>query len=168
MNRIRRVVGIGFAALSIHVAACAPFQAESYWGPSQKLSGLGATFAWKPGAKCEPDAGKAQDSDIAAAAQELLEENLKAKGYGRNSQGNADFTVCYRLGKQVAQAETGHGSWDEAVLEVDLTDPATGGLVWRGRVRGRIDYAATPDARRDRIGTAVRQLMQPLPKSSGH
>jgi len=147
------------------VGACAPFQSESHWGPAQKLSGLGATYAWRQGAKCEPDSSQTENADIQVRVQERIEADLATKGYLRPAGGKPDFYVCYRLGKVVAQAETGIDSWDDAVLEVDLTDPATGGLVWRGRVRGRIDYSASPDVRKDRLETAVQQLMQPLPQA---
>lgn len=103
--------------------------------------------------------------DIQVRVQERIEADLATKEYLRAAGGNPDFFICYRLGKVVAEAETGIDSWDDAVLEVDITDP-TGGLVWRGRVRGPIDYTASPDARKGRIETAVRQLMKPLPKAS--
>lgn len=165
MNQTRTIVMIACAAPSVFIGACAPFQAESYWGPAHKLSGLGITYAWRQGAKCEPGSNKAEHPDIEARIQERIETDLATKGYRRPAEGKPDFLVCYRLGKQVAQAETGIASWDEAILEVDLTDPATGGLVWRGRVRGRIDYSASPDVRKDRLETAVQQLMQPLPQA---
>jgi hypothetical protein len=150
------------------VGGCAPFQTESNWGPAHKLSGLGATYAWKQGAKCEPDSSKAEHPDIEARIHERIDADFAAKGYCRADGAKPDVYVCYRLGKVVTQAETGHASWDDAVLEVDLSDPATGGLVWRGRARGRIDYAASPDARKGRLETAVRQLMQPLPQAGSH
>lgn len=148
------------------VGACAPFQSESHWGPAHQLSGLGTTYAWRQGAKCEPDSSQTENPDIPVRVQERIEADLAAKGYLRPAGGKPDFIVCYRLGKVVTQAETGLDSWDDAVLEVDLSNPATGGLIWRGRVRGRIDYTASPDARKGRVETAVRQLMQPLPKAS--
>jgi len=157
------VCGMGLTAL---VGACAPFQSESHWGPAHQLSGLGATYAWRQGAKCEPESVQTENPDIPVRVQEQLEADLATKGYLRPAGGKPDFVVCYRLGKVVTQAETGLDSWDDAVLEVDLTDPATGGLIWRGRVRGRIDYSASPDARGGRLDTAVRQLMKPLPKAS--
>ncbi len=156
------------AGLTAHVGACAPFQSESHWGPAHKLSGLGTTYAWRQGAKCEPDAGKADFPDVENAVQELIDADFAAKGYCRADGAKLDVYVCYRLGKVVTQAETGHASWDDAIIEVDLSDPATGGLVWRGRARGRIDYATSPDTRKGRLETAVRQLMKPLPKAGSH
>jgi len=158
------VTGVCAAATTL-LGACAPFQAESFWGPAQNLSGLGTTFAWRQGVKCEPEASKANVPDVENAVQELIEESFTAKGYRRGDATKPDVYVCYRLGKVIALAETGFDSWDDAIIEVDLTDPATGGLVWRGRVRGPIDYAAAPDARKARLETAVRQLMKPVPKA---
>ena len=155
-------------ASTAFVGGCAPFQTESNWGPAHKLSGLGTTYAWRQGAQCEPDSSKVGNPDFQARIQERIDADLATKGYSRPADGKPDFFVCYRLGKVIAQAETGSASWDDAIIEVDLSDPATGGIVWRGRVRGRIDYAASPDARKGRMETAVRQLMQPLPKAGGH
>jgi len=156
---------IGAAVSVVFVGGCTSFRAESFWGPAQKLSGLGASFAWRQVAKCEPDASKVGGSDIDATFHDLIEADLMSKGYRKSNDRSVDFSVCYRMGKRERQSETQLGTWDEATLGVELTDPSTGGLIWRGFVHGRIDYSAPPEARKARLETAVRQLLQPLPKA---
>lgn len=165
MNQARTIVVIGCVAMLLPMGACTTIQAESYWGPAHKLAGLGSSYSWIPGGKCEPSASKAEDSDIEAAVQEQIDADLATKGYRKINERNADFSVCYRLVKQTRQREITNAA-DEAILEVDITEPATGGEVWRGRVRAWIDYSASPDARRKRIETAVKQIMKPLPKAA--
>lgn len=155
------------AAAAILLGGCKKFQTKSFWGPAHKLTGLGSSYAWVPGSQCEPDADKIANPDITATYMELINAELTSLGYRRLAEGTPDFKVCYRLGKFVAQAETGLASWDEAVMEIDLADPATGGNVWRGRVQGRIDYGAAPQERKSRMQSAVRELIDPLPKASG-
>jgi hypothetical protein len=147
------------------LGGCKTFETKSFWGPAHKLSGLGTSYGWKPGEKCEPDADKTGNPEISSTFLDLVDTEFAKLGYRRISEGKPDFLVCHRIGKFVAQAQTGLASWDEAVLEVDLTDPATGGNVWRGRVQGRIDYSAAPEARKHRMQSAVRELVKPLPKA---
>lgn len=158
------IIGSTSALLSL-TGACSNIRSESYWGPAQKFSGLGDSFAWKQGGKCEPDADRVWAPEIGAVLQELVESNLTEKGYDRLTEGAPDFSVCYRLGKVVAQARTGLESWDEAIFEVDLSNPANSGIIWRGRVQARIDYSVLPEVRLDRLEAAVKQLLKPLPKA---
>lgn len=160
------VLVLATAVSATLMGGCKTFQTKSFWGPAHKLSGLGTSYAWKPGVQCESDADKTGNPDIGATLLELVDAELAKRGYRQVSDGKPDFLVCQRLSKFVAQAQTGLASWDEAVFEVDLTDPATGGNVWRGRVQGRIDYAAAPDTRRNRMQSAVRELIEPLPKAN--
>jgi len=146
--------------------ACSPFQSESFWGPSQKLAQPGASFAWKSGGKCEPDKGMSEHPEIDRSLHEAIDSQLTSLGYTKTADAKASLSACFRIGRQVKQAETGSDSWDEVIIEMDLADPKSGALVWRGRIRGMIDYSASPAARKSRLTKAVQQLTEPLRMSN--
>lgn len=156
---------IGAVGLLPALAGCATYRVESYWGPAHKLSGLGSTYAKPAGAKCDPNAGESRYADIEATVWELIESEVTKRGYRAAADGKADFSVCYLMGKEVKQAEAGISSWDEAIVEVILTEPVTGERIWLGRVRARINYEASPGSRKSRLASAIRELMKPLPKA---
>lgn len=149
-------------ALVLVLGGCSSFRTEAFWGPAHKLSGLGTSYAWVPGGRCEVDANQPGYPDVERTLGDLIDARLKTLGY-QNAESNPDFTVCYRLGKVVAQADAGLASWDDAIIEIVLQDPSSGERVWLGRARGEIDYSAEPGKRSSRLESAVKETMKPLP-----
>lgn len=139
------------------------------------------TYDWYPRAK-EADAVVTLTN---ARVERALEESLKARGFTRSSDGKADFHVGYRALVQrrseappTTDVSVYHYGWrrtytvtadseakttEEGTLILDVIDPATKTLLWRGTARGVVDPTRTPEQREARIREAVEKLLADFP-----
>ncbi|MBV9960154.1 MAG: DUF4136 domain-containing protein [Acidobacteria bacterium] len=96
----------------------------------------------------------AQDSLNDGRIRAALEAELMANGYRRESAGRPDFALAYYVTTQSKYdvQDYGYGAprwfarrdirvnqYTEGTLLVDVIDPVTGQLVWRGRASGAVE-----------------------------
>lgn len=81
-------------------------------------------------------------------------------GYGYDWRFASNFDRRYgaRLGPRVDVVE-----YEEGVLFVDVVEPSSGHLIWRGVARRPIDESATPAERDARMAESVARILEPFP-----
>lgn len=145
---------------------CSDIEVTSRYGPEIKLSGLGPTYSWVPPSVSGTEARSFGNVEIERFVQNVLEQQLQAKGFQKVSEGAADFCINYRLAKKL---ETTIGAvssgevYEEGALILDVISPKTGKLIWRGVAKARINNANSPDVRKQRVEQAVRELFKVFP-----
>jgi hypothetical protein len=112
-----------------------------------------------------------------------VDHELAAKGYQAAAPAKAGFLVGYHVVvKERVDAATlggwyGHGGWwgpgqpvqpvvrryEEGTLILDVIDPATDRLLWRGTGTAVVDPDASPKAKERRINTVVAKVLERFP-----
>jgi len=151
---------------------------DSDYEPSTDFSKY-KTWMWVEGAKMtEKDIDSLSQQRIRAA----VEAELPAHGLKKADQ-DADLGVAFHISVQrkiessPATVGVGYGwgpahigvsknptrTYDEGTLILDLIDPRTKTLIWRGIARGTVDPDASPEDRKERIRNALAHLMEDYP-----
>ncbi len=148
----------GLSGLAVLAAGCSTtggLEVGSFWGPAAKLSGASSTYDWE-----EREGSKGfENPEVNNALRASIDQHMAAKGFRRETKARPDLWVRYRGGKYIQQAESGFQSWDEGALGVEILDPGSGGLIWRGTAKTRIDYSVSPDKLRKRIDQIVQRIL---------
>jgi hypothetical protein len=63
----------------------------------------------------------------------------------------------------MAITETEIFYYDEGTLILDVVDPETRKLIWRGSAQAEVKYATNPEKRNERIKEAVRRILERFP-----
>ena len=141
-----------------------PIEASSRYGAGIKFTGLGSTFTWA----AAPDPANLPMGGIEAHKLicNAVEKQLAAKGFRPSAGAPADFLVDYRVAKRekTDSSVNPHGEvFEEGSLVLDVLDPQSGKLIWRGVARARLDFQAPPDVKEKRLNLAVQRLMKDFP-----
>jgi hypothetical protein len=105
---------------------------------------------------------------------EALRQSLAAKGFVEAKDGPADLLVSHRFREQEELESTGglgyygYGfggvyTYTEGTLIVDLIDPKTMSVVWRGTASEPVDDPSSPNQKQ--IDNAVAKMINKLPPS---
>jgi hypothetical protein len=70
-------------------------------------------------------------------------------------------------GMPMGTVETRVDQYAKGTIMIDVIDPATRRLVWRGAGQGRVDEDATPEERSTRIRAAVAEILETFPPVGG-
>jgi hypothetical protein len=153
--RIGWLAGLTLIALVGGCASTPPTRVQSHWGSTAHRPSPGATFAWS----LEPSAeGAVDDPALMAMVRERAEAELLASGYRRREgASSADLYVSCRL--TTSLQPTDQGPIDKGALVIDVVSGADGRLIWRGWADGPVDPSLPPEARRQRIEEAVRDIV---------
>lgn len=141
------------------------------------------TYGWLP----RSGAGPAMEEAIGPAVTRQVDETLGGKGY-RPDASRPDFLVTWHVSvagkEQTTTFDTGPRFMDrrpmpgmapaappvkvtrqytEGTLVLDVVDPGTGRVVWRGSAEAEIVASADPRTREARIGEAVRRVLERFP-----
>jgi hypothetical protein len=132
------------------------------------------------------------DPDLRAAIQESVETDLQAKGLQRSAAGQPDLFLKYYItvkqkeeyiggnyppplksngawtggintGNYAAQGMATTFKYDDGTFVLDMMDPRSGGIVWRGSLQGMVDPAATREKRIARAPAAVAKVLKNFP-----
>lgn len=176
---MRSTMALGL--LAIHAATgCSPFSVNSDYDTGANFSKF-KTWNWFVG----PGSGEAElDGLTEGRIRAALEAELPGRGLVYTTSRPADVHVAYhaavsqRLETTPTTAAFGYGwgshfaavgtgttveVYDEGTLVIDLVDPASKNLVWRGTARSAVNLNATPEAREARIRQAVRRILEQYP-----
>ena len=170
------------------VAGCSPIKISTDYDPAVVFSDL-RTYDWIPDVLKNPPV---QNSILDSRIRFAVERQLAAQGYKKASPETADFHLAYHLTTEeirsvqtdyydsgyygggrrgrrgvgyggVSRAETYVTSYEEGTLVLDLVDPETKKLVWRGIAQGEIDQFGSPEARQEQIDKAVGLMLEKFP-----
>jgi hypothetical protein len=181
---------IAVAALLL-AAGCARYHVRTDWQPGTDFSHLG-TYAWRDREHAPRD--PRIDNDLfESRVREAVDDELRAKGF-RLVDGPADFEVAWDAWVQPRSDVTAFPSWgfgfggfrggpgfwgvglgsdvyvdqyDEGMLIIDILDPETGRLLWRGTAESRLREDRTPEQRTKRVRDAVHAILERFPPSPG-
>lgn len=159
-------------ALSVVAAAgsgCGqyPLNVGSAWAMSgEGSSPLGSTFLWVPPPPPETENTPIGGTQSQALVQELVEDQLVAKGYERQLSGASDFLVTYRAGFEKlgdAYSQETFEQYTQGTLRIYVVNPQTNQWVWRAWAQARLNEANSPEVRRERLGQAIRMMFKDFP-----
>ena len=155
---------------------------QSDFDPQANFSGL-QTYEWLPDLKPSNDPrldNKLFDRRVRGA----VDQQLAAKGYRRVDGDSPSFRVAYHaaLQRQTQAVNDPIGSYtyrwwgglpatatylyDEGTILLDVINPRTNVLMWRGFATATIDYKASPKERGERIDRAVQSLLEKFPPTT--
>ena len=130
-----------------------------HWGPMVKYSDFGPTFDWVRGVDDTPAAEQALHELIC----NTVEQELIGKGYVKNTAGNPELWIEYRVVRKSRPDRTGHGWHEEGALILDIIDPDSKQRYWRGIAEAMLHHDDAPDARRKRVSQAIRGMLAQFP-----
>jgi hypothetical protein len=154
------------AAIVIALVGCQSVKVTSEYGPGMSYDGLGSTYAWGPPPAPSRTEPWVDNPSLNAAIRQRVDDGLRDRGF-RLAEESADFTVTYRISTVYERgAYTGDVKGTEGRLAIELTDPASERLFWRGTARTRIDESDPIDVRQKRLTDAVRKILDQLPQKA--
>jgi hypothetical protein len=152
---------------------------KSDFDPRANFSSL-QTYAWLPDLQATTDP-RLDSKLLDRRVREAVDRHLAAKGYRKVDDDAPSFRVAYQV-YVLRQSQTvsepvgpytyrwwgGMGptytyQYDEGTLAVDVIDPQTNVLMWRGSASAIIDPRASIKEREERIDRAVGSLLEKFP-----
>ena len=179
MNRIQ--LGRRAAAILVLAAAvgCSTMRVDTDWDPEVDFGAL-HTYDWRPG----PQLGdpRVDHSLLQDRVRRAVDRVLATKGYQRRRTGVPDFHVSYiaaiqskldvrvvndyygyRPGWGTYQRDTYIREYDEGSLILDISDPTSTNLMWRGSAAAEINLSGTPQERQKVVSDAVDRMLERFP-----
>ena len=171
------------ALASVAWLACSGIRVSTDYDPSADFSNLGS-YAWfdeRSGVQGDrPDVSSLLDRRIRSA----VDGELSQKGIESVDKNSAKMLVSYHLGVEskldVNTMDTGYGygrygryssigttttvtEYQEGTLLIDVIDPVSKQLIWRGSGQARVREWSTPEDREKRIHEAVKEILAEFP-----
>ena len=182
----RRTFTAALLALCALQLGCQSMDIATDWDPAIDFSKL-RTYDWMP----DPDPADpgTTDSLTQDRVHRAVDRVLAERGYVRQQAGTPDFLVGY-YGSVETQVDVrtlndyygyrpGWGSWDygggsrtyareyeQGTLILDISDPHTSKLMWRGSAQADVTGIETPEERDKIINEAVRRILERFPPES--
>jgi hypothetical protein len=163
------------------LAGCSQVIVTTDHDPSANFGAL-HSYAWRPGPQQGLDDPRFDSTLIDKRVRSAVDRVLASKGYRTAAPGSsADFLVGYhavmrqKTSVQTINRSYGYrvGGWrgpqtyvqdyEEGTLLIDVIDPATMDLLWRGTGTGVVDPLASPEKREQRINDAVERILADFP-----
>ena len=175
-----------FWLLILSIPACTTIRVETDWDRQAPLASL-ATFAWEeppePPQSVNPFA---DNSLLRKRVRQAAEQALQSRGFRLVPAEEAEFLVTFVVTLEERLRATGShsGYWghrpryggyvysrtdvrsfQDGTLVIDIVDPDSRNLLWRGWARGLVP---TADRNRDRIHEGVRRILRKFPPGGGN
>ena len=169
--------------LALFVSACASLEISSDWNPQADFSRLHA-WTWLPQARPASGDPRLDSSLLDARIRSAVESELGVRGYAK-TEATPDFLVAYHVALDTQLEATsvdsyyggaGYRHWggpgytttyvrefEVGSLVLDVLDPRSKELIWRGSATAEIIPGATPEEREARIREAVRRMLERFP-----
>ncbi len=173
------------ALLLTALCACSTLRVSSDYDPAFDFSGF-RSWDWltgTPAGTVDPRLPRGLVEDRIRAA---LEKHLAARGFQRSGSGTPDFRVGYHAavedkvdvrtinrsygygpgwgaGRGLMTSDTYVRQYEQGTLILDMVDPRTNVLVWRGSAQAEVYSYSTPEQREARIDDAVGQILERFP-----
>ena len=134
------------------------------------------TYAWMPRPEGDTGVPTGRQKYLEDALTKTIEQQLAAKGFAKVSEGSdvlvgywygladeeprsTDFTVDYTTSYSKREVWEGGGG----VIRIDLVNPKTTRIVWRGRGEGAVNIDPTPDMVEKNVDRAVTKIFTQYP-----
>lgn len=170
--------------LALAVAGCSPIAVTSDRDPNADFGRL-HSYVWRPGPQQGTGDPRFDSALIDKRVRAAVDRVLASKGYRMAApDAAADFLVGYHAvvrrrtsartinrwyGYRAGGIYGGPGmqtieyQYDEGTLLIDVIDPATTQLLWRGTGTRAVDAAASAEKREQRINEAVERILAEFP-----
>lgn len=177
----QRLLGVVLIAA---LGGCSTMRVTSDTDPSAKFTGY-KSYNWMAEApKKTGDPRIDGNSILASRIRSAVERQLAAKGYEKRSSGTPDFLVGYHAslekktsvrmlndhyrygpgwGWRYRGPQTYVYDYDEGTLILDIVDPKTRKLLWRGSATDVVNPTASGEARQKKINKAVTRILEKFP-----
>ncbi|MBN1346426.1 MAG: DUF4136 domain-containing protein [Phycisphaerae bacterium] len=164
---------------------------ESTSGPTDKItihtdSAPGARipptgkYSWSSQLGKLPEGQGIDKAKVGIRVREAVERHLGSKGYELKGVGyQVDFLVAYEvilegdLDPAALAQRKGYGTedwgdelgqkYEKGSLVIDVLDPKTNKLIWRGVADAELAVVATEEQKRKRVDEAVKRILQKFP-----
>jgi hypothetical protein len=185
--RLPRLVAIAILAVA---AGCNRYHVRTDWQPGTDFTAL-STYEWLERPEGAPPRDPRVDNQLFAdRLREAVETELAAKGYRPADRERADFVLRWDAWVQARNDVSTYPGWgfgfggfhggpgfwgvgvgtdvyvdqyDEATLVLDVLEPETQRLLWRGTSETRLRDAGTPEQRTERIRRIVHAMLERFP-----
>ena len=169
--------------LLLAVSACSGVRVTTDYDPAADFSKL-RSYAWLD----ERSGVQGDRADVTSLidrrVRRAVDTELQRKGLRAVGRGEADALVAYHLGVEtrldVNTIHSGYGygrgvyrggvathttvsEYQEGTLLVDVIEPESKQLIWRGSGQSRLRRSSTPEQREQRIDEAVAQILESFP-----
>jgi hypothetical protein len=185
MKNARKMFMLGIMVF----AGCATTTVSSDYNRAVDFSKL-KTYDWSNEQKPTGDM-RFDDPDLRAIIKQSIETNLQAKGLQKAAVGQPDLLLKYYITVEQKKENAGdgyppafvsRGAWsgvagpnnfaaqemrtfhyDEGTFVLDMLDPKSGEILWRGSLNGMVDPGGTPEKRKARAPGAVAKVLAKFP-----
>ncbi len=184
----KNILLVGILILGTMGAGCATTSVSSDYDRSADFSKL-KTFGWAVDPKPTGDI-RFDDPDLREAIKNSVEAELQAKGLQKAASGQPDLLLKYYITTEKKSQFVGgnpptfnsRGVWsgatgatpyggletmtlhyEEGTFVLDMLDPRSGGILWRGTLEGMVDPSGTPAKRIARTPVAIAKVLKNFP-----
>ncbi|MFO7963042.1 MAG: DUF4136 domain-containing protein [Desulfobacterales bacterium] len=174
--------------LMIAFSACSTVRVSQDYRPEANFAGL-ATFRWHPEAGGKTIDRAPEDPLVSERIQTAVDYTLAAQGYRKAVGTRPDFYVDYRyhirpvLESEGLGTEVGFGTWwgsglfggigigagrdvytrQQGVLYIDIIDPISNEIIWRGKGTHRVEEHWGPETKTEEISELVAKTLAQFP-----
>lgn len=165
----------------IVLAGCSTVSVSSDWDRHASFANL-HTWAWIPDQEKPTGDERVDDPLLRKRIRQAIADTLNARGYLEIEAGRPDFFVAYHVavtqklttrtiytgyypygywGGGFAQTEV--ESYDEGTLLIDVVEPRTMDLIWRGKAQSPVKDLKSPADREARVRQVVKKVLDLFP-----
>ncbi len=174
-------VGHALVALAGLLAACTTIQVSTDFDPGIDFGAL-ETYAWLPDSERRHGDPRIDNTLLDQRVRSAVDRELEARGFRILQSGTPDFLVThfaavdrrirvdqiYRSSRgpgwgQSGWSDTVVNEYEQGTLLLDVLDPRSRNLMWRGTAAARLGTAKTPEQRTQRVNEAVERLLDRFP-----
>ena len=171
------------------VSGCSTVRVSQNYGLENDFSHL-KTYQWQPKNGQKEEELPEKDQLIEDQVREAVESNLDSKGFRKDNGSEPDFLIDFQyqflqiLGPgdpgtevEIGSDEWAHGvfsgtgigqgsdmyPWEEEVLDIYVTDPKSGYVLWRGKGTLRVAVYWKPETKIQKIDELVEKILAEFP-----
>ena len=166
---------------STAISGCTTISVSSDYDQSANFHDL-KTYAWMTASE-EPKNTRVKNSLVMSRIQDAVDRQLDQKGYQKTPE-NPDFFVAYHASvdeKTQIHSTPYYGGgvgayrfgpvynnvyqtrYEEGTLIIDILNPGTKSLLWRGMAKGSVNTQDNPETKTKRINDAVQKILERFP-----
>ena len=161
--------------------SCSSVSVSSDYDQATKFDKL-QTYAWMTGSEEKPG-GRPTNTIAMARFHTAIERELDKKGYRKTTE-RPDFLVAYHTSideKTLVHSVPNYGpgpgfyhagvgyqdvyqtQYEEGTLIIDIVDPRTKNLLWRGIAKAAVDSLDDPEKKTQQTNEAVQKILEKFP-----
>ncbi len=190
---MKRIIFLGFGlAMVLGLSGCATIATTSDYVKTENFSNL-KTYSWVSDVQKKTGDARVDSALTDSRIRNAIDNELLAKGFQKQASGATDFKVSYQamietktvetiidppyMAPSAADIRSGdfHNDWafagktafvdeyDEGTVLVDIVNPKTNQLIWRGTGKATVLENASPEKREARINEGIKKILSQFP-----